>query len=246
MSFHGFASGTGLADFQAESEGAAIACRLPRKRIWFLKAKYRRPESGFGKQTEGVTMKKLFAVLSLLLSLGATASAQETPRVEVFGGYSYLRLEEATPVNGVPAPKRDLNGFLVAGTVNVTGFLGVTGEYSGHFRNGQTIGVINNVDTNFQSYLFGPQIRLFRGRRISPFARVLFGAVRGSIDPSGGSNGIDDTVFGLVAGGGVDVKLTDTFSFRPFTADYLLTRFNSTNQNNLRVSTGVVVNIGKQ
>jgi len=49
--------------------------------------------------------------------------------------------------------------------------------------------------------------------------------------------------FAMTAGGGVDYKLLDHFSVRPFQAEYLMTRFGegtlgTRTQNNLRVSTG--------
>ncbi len=191
-------------------------------------------------------MKKLTAFLFLFLVSGITAFAQDAPRVEIFGGYSYLRTEENVPVDGLIAnPKRDLNGFLVSGTYNLTKMIGITGEYSGHFGSAPS-GIVNNdTNVNFQTFLFGPTISFAKGSRISPFGRVLLGGARGNVNPPVISS-INETVFALAAGGGVDVKLTDKFTFRPLVADYLLTRFNSTNQNNLRLSTGFVVNLGEQ
>ena len=49
----------------------------------------------------------------------------------------------------------------------------------------------------------------------------------------------------MAIGGGVDFKLSHRFSIRPVQVDYLMTHFDelglgAQNQNNLRVSTGVV------
>jgi hypothetical protein len=49
----------------------------------------------------------------------------------------------------------------------------------------------------------------------------------------------------MAIGGGVDFKVSQRFSIRPVKVDYLMTHFNelgtgAQNQNNLRVSTGVV------
>ena len=64
-----------------------------------------------------------------------------------------------------------------------------------------------------------------------------------------GDNGLafstSNNSFAMAIGGGVDVKVAHRFSIRPVQVDYLMTHFNelgtgAQNQNNLRVSTGVV------
>jgi peptidoglycan-associated lipoprotein len=55
--------------------------------------------------------------------------------------------------------------------------------------------------------------------------------------------------FAASLGGGLDLRASRRFSFRLIEADYLLTTFdNGTNdhQNNLRISTGVVLRFGKR
>jgi len=53
----------------------------------------------------------------------------------------------------------------------------------------------------------------------------------------------------MTAGGGLDVELTKRFAVRAFQADYYLTHFaNGVNdhQNNLRISVGLVLRLGKK
>ena len=58
------------------------------------------------------------------------------------------------------------------------------------------------------------------------------------------------TVFAMTAGGGLDIKVSKRFTLRPIAADYMLTRFNNlltgnnADQNNLRLSAGIVFTFG--
>jgi hypothetical protein len=58
------------------------------------------------------------------------------------------------------------------------------------------------------------------------------------------------TVFAMTAGGGLDVKVSKRLTLRPIAADYMLTRFNNlltgngNDQNNLRLSAGVIFTFG--
>ena len=47
-------------------------------------------------------------------------------------------------------------------------------------------------------------------------------------------------------GGAVDVKVSDMVSIRIIQADYLLTRFLGTRQDNIRASAGIVLTFGKK
>ena len=60
------------------------------------------------------------------------------------------------------------------------------------------------------------------------------------------------TAFAMAVGGGLDWKLAKRFTFRPIAVDYVLTRFpsyftgNSSNQNSIRASIGVVFTFGEK
>ena len=87
-----------------------------------------------------------------------------------------------------------------------------------------------------------PRTRSYRHfSRIAPFGQVLFGAAHANAAAFGTAN--TQNAFAMTAGGGVDYKLLEHFSVRPFQAEYLMTRFGegtlgTRTQNNLRVSTG--------
>jgi len=69
------------------------------------------------------------SVLLLLLTIGAAwpSAAQEMPRVQVFGGYSYTRFD--TPSFGFASPT-GLNGYTFSPAYNVIRGFGVMAELS--------------------------------------------------------------------------------------------------------------------
>jgi opacity protein-like surface antigen len=95
------------------------------------------------------------------------------------------------------------------------------------------------------TFLFGPHFA-YRRKKATTFAHALFGAAHSGVRQGndGGTGSAADTSFAMAIGGGFDVNLTRSFAWRVQT-DYLQTRFSSEMQNNLRVSTGIVLRIGK-
>jgi opacity protein-like surface antigen len=193
-------------------------------------------------------MNRLFLVLATLFALPLLAQAQESPRTEVFGGYSYMRAD-ADAAGG----DQDLNGFNASFTYNFNSFLGATAEFSGLFANVQAATVVGGVPTtttaNLNNYyfLFGPKFA-FRGNgRFTPFAHVLLGAVTQDLSLNNGTSVPNNTQFAMAIGGGLDINFTEKISVRGAQVDYIMTRVvPNTNQNNLRASTGLVLKLGVQ
>jgi len=174
-------------------------------------------------------LRILVLVTSILLVLSCFAVAQDNPKAEIFGGYQYLRAN--TGVSGVDSI--NLNGW----NASVNGFFtknfGISADFSGIY--GSPFG----ASTSFYTYMFGPIVRFPNSSKIQPFAHALFGASHGSVSASGlGST--SDNGFAWAAGGGVDVNVNHRFAVRLAQADYLMTTFSNTNQNNFRYSAGVV------
>ena len=193
-------------------------------------------------------MRKLCLLLvPLIFSLIFAGSSKAQDKIEIFGGYSYLRptvgLSEAIvcPVGTLPpcpvvttTTHPNLNGWEFSGSFNKNGWIGLTADFSGHY------GTTQGVSTHLQTFLFGPQVRF--PAKVSPFAHVLFGGahefigVAPAVLNSGGSN-----AFAAAVGAGIDIKVAPFVSFRPIQIDYLLTRFGSATQSQPRVSAGVVL-----
>jgi len=178
-----------------------------------------------------------FVSLSAVSLFGSAAYAQDTPKFDVFAGYSYVRENPSTSgVDGFNS-----HGGSASIAYNANHWLSGVADFGGYHSN-NILGT--GVDGTLSTYLFGPRISYHRDSRITPFGQVLFGVAH-----IGGSNGLafstSNNSFAMTVGGGVDVKISRRFSIRPAQVDYLLTRFNefgtgAQTQNNLRVSTGVV------
>jgi len=181
-------------------------------------------------------LKLLVSLLAVLSLFGATAHAQDTPKVDVFAGYSYL---QANPgVSGVDS--FHLQGGSASAAYNFNNWLSGVADFGG-YNNGN----IHNSGASgtLTTYLFGPRVSYRHLGRFTPFGQVLFGAAHANSSVFGTTN--SENSFATSVGGGVDYRLFHHLAIRPFQVDYLLTRFGvgtsgTQSQNNLRVSTGIV------
>lgn len=192
-----------------------------------------------------------FAALILFGVSASIASAQEeTPKVEVFGGYSYVRGNA-----GFGIPGFNMNGGSASVSYNPNEWLGLVGDFGG-YHTGNIGGL--PVDATIYTYLFGPKIAYREGRWIL-FGQTLFGGAHASASAtvlgpsarvrpqglvplfyaSGSTN-----AFAMAIGGGLDANITGHFGVRVIQAEYLMTRFgvvhSADTQHNARISTGVV------
>jgi opacity protein-like surface antigen len=180
--------------------------------------------------------KLLVSLLAMLTLLGATTQAQDTPKVDIFAGYSYVRENPSTA--GVSS--FSLNGGSASFAYNANSWLSGVADFGGyHSGNILSTGTSGTLST----YLFGPRVSYRHSGRVTPFGEVLFGVAHAGASIAGAT--ASDNAFAMSVGGGVDYKLTDRFAIRPIKVDYLMSRFSETGtggntQNNLRVSTGIV------
>ncbi len=84
------------------------------------------------------------------------------------------------------------------------------------------------------NFLFGPRVSAPVGR-FRPFAEAMFGIGHVNANAAG-----SDTSFATALGGGLDYRLIRLIAWR-VQDDYVETRFFGTHQNNVRLSTGIVV-----
>jgi len=178
----------------------------------------------------------------------AMQGEQVTPTAELFAGYSYLRFNPR--VNGT-AQTFDNQGGTASIAGNVNRWLGLVADFGFYKVSGD---LQPGSSGKAQTYLFGPRFS-HRGERWTPFASVLLGAARMSVDSStpvaGSSNFFNNTVhknaFATAFGVGFDYKLSRHVAWRVVQAEYLITKFpdgNSNFQNNLRLATGLVFRFG--
>jgi len=92
--------------------------------------------------------------LFFLVSLSARAQGLEN-KVELFGGYSYLRFDNS--------PSFNQNGWEFSGQYKFKDWLGAVADFSGDYGS----------STHTYYYLFGPQVSW--PARVWPFGHVLIG-----------------------------------------------------------------------
>src|SRR5260370_7530142 len=97
-----------------------------------------------------------------------------------------------------------------------------------------------HADTTIANFLLGPRLTLIGHRsRLKPYFQVSLGGVYATISaqilgsrvdpiiprqPITARVGASQTAFAMIAGGGLDIRITKHASFRPFEFDYYLTR----------------------
>ncbi len=199
-----------------------------------------------------VVPKRLFAtsvaIAFALCLLGSQAAAQTTiqPKAEIFGGYSWLHPNGYYGLFDNTVKTADITkGFDVSGVYYLPSMnnLGIMIDGSGHFNRSQNPGGLNLGIGDL-----GLQYK-WHTDQLSPFAHVFVGSDRIS-PPSPYSN---EWRLAMGAGGGFDLSVTHAFSIRIAQADYIYTTYNpsgqrpfsnSTQWNMIRLSAGVVFNLG--
>lgn len=202
-------------------------------------------------------MRKAIVVACVMMFLSISAFSQETPKAELFGGYSYFHADGGGNFNG-------WNGSIA---VNLKHWVGLVGDFRGHYSSDVSEVRISipgfpstssrvEADANIYNFLFGPRFSYRKKESITPFAHALFGASRahfeGTATTVSGSTSVtvsfsgSETSFAAAFGGGLDLKLGKSFALRVIQADYLLTGFGNSTQHNARISTGLVFRLGSK
>jgi opacity protein-like surface antigen len=190
------------------------------------------------------------AMTTLVFLAGSIVFAQdETPRVQVFGGYSLLHADSGK-LNGSTLDvdlrqfpntfdvRTNFNGWNVEAQYNFGSWVGVAADFSGY--NGSPFivrspsPVSGLPDGNSYSILAGPVVSYRALKRFTPFAHALFGWNRTSLNAStfthtsfpvaSVSTHYDD--FTLALGGGVDYRVFRYFSLRFAQVDWFHTSVN--------------------
>jgi opacity protein-like surface antigen len=177
-------------------------------------------------------MKKLFCVPVVILLMSLTGAAQETPKAELVGGYSY--------VGG------NFHGWNVAVAGNVNKWLGVVADVSGHSGGFDDVNVVERQ--KFNSFLVGPRFSVRKHKRVTPFVHALFGPTRVRVrsTENGETFNSSDTGFSMFLGGGIDIKVNDHVAIRVIQIEYARANIFEESQTRGRVSVGVVFRFGKK
>ena len=203
-------------------------------------------------------MRKLPAVLVILLVVGLAAQAQDTPRLEIFTGYSFVSAGfPFSPDPDAGNTRGSLHGWDLTAAVNANRWFGIAGDFGGYYGSATKVelfkpancvlctGNVNATLHNIHTFAGGPQVSA-RAEQMVVFGHVLLGGahVRADFSGVGGSATASKTNFTVIVGGGVDLGFSHHLAFR-FQPDYFLTKILDRSQNNFRLSAGVVFRFGQ-
>ena len=206
-------------------------------------------------------MRKLILLLALF-ALAATAAAQDVPKFQLYGGFSFVRIDAEGATGGMFVPGSNLRlnypGFVFEPQYNFNKWIGFKADVGGNFGT-----PLSQPGTTFPAarmweYMAGPTI-FHQSPHARPYVHALFGGNHVSVDASGGFAGNTSSAFAFDLGGGLDLKVSKAFWFRVGQGDWLRTSHVAcafadptvctgfaSHQNNFRFSTGVVLNWGER
>ena len=189
-----------------------------------------------------VIRRSMGPLLAALLLCTAAGRGQAASPVEVSLGYSYLRANAPPGQCGC----FNMNGGSGAFAALLGHGISAVAHVGGYFQNNV---VSSGRSLTMETFLFGPRYSYRHSKKWTPFAQFLAGGAHGSgtlygtATTSGSANG-----FSMSAGGGLDWRASRHVSVRLFQAEYLMTRLPNAvnnNQNDLRLTFGVVLHFGK-
>jgi outer membrane protein OmpA-like peptidoglycan-associated protein len=182
----------------------------------------------------------LFFAVMLTLALVASAAAQQTPfpRVDVYGGYSWL--DPGGKVAGVELPGIN-QGAGATATLNINRIFGISGD----------LGVHRGDNANIYTLLFGPRLKFRSGdNQLVPFIEGLVGFAR--MSPA--ALPVTSTGLAFGAGGGLDLRLHKYVEWRVLRGDYIYQKHDDIRNlspantddhfNGGRVQSGLLINFG--
>ncbi len=175
-------------------------------------------------------MRKALGVLAFLTLMAAPAAAQEYPKWEIYGGYSYMRAD-------IQRVNQSLRGWDFTLTQNVKPWLGGMLQFTGDYA------APGGIRQNVHTLMYGPVFPFRKMGGFTPSLHALAGTARGSQTYLGLSR--RKYAFAAAFGGALDVKVHRIVGVRIFQADYMITPFLGVRQDNLRVSAGLVFYLGK-
>jgi outer membrane protein OmpA-like peptidoglycan-associated protein len=154
-----------------------------------------------------------------------------------------------------------LNGGSANLAFNFNRYLGVVGDF-GAYKNSELRlstsphATVADSDGMVYTFLAGPRFSFRNDGRFTPFAQALFGAALANQVKLSRCAGDactllpKETRFAMTAGGGLDMRANHVLAIRLVQAEYLMTRFanldtgNKASQNDMRLSSGIVLRFG--
>ena len=182
-------------------------------------------------------MRKFLVLAILITATASMAFAQSTDdynKVEFAVGYSHARVD-----TGVDDPdldddfadflsdRRGFHGFDTSLTGNLTRYVGIKGNVTGHFKSDSFTDGLDTINTKERiwNFLGGLQVKdNSKVTRFKPFAHALVGAAHQTVEFSSPdfteTLDFDDTSFAAKFGAGLDIRVSDRVDFRAIEFNY--------------------------
>jgi hypothetical protein len=190
-------------------------------------------------------MNRILSSAVLLLFIASIAAAQgDTPKAEVFGGYSLMHEKHL-----------NLNGFAAEYEHNFNSAFGIVGDFGFGRRSVSTLP--SKVSPSRDEFLamIGPRIS-YRGETVRIFFHGLAGGMRMKLKGVPPADGIliqkPFTDLAMAFGGGIDFPITNKIAIRPAQLEWLRWRTQETNidgtiwLNQFRYTAGIVFKFGNK
>jgi len=182
-------------------------------------------------------MRKIIVIAFVLFSLASLAAAQIPTSGNAFFGYSFYNADLSS------IGRTNTNGWEASVEGKMLPFIGIVADFDAHYGSQNfpaacpvvipNCNATINLNVTGHNYLFGPRVSVSVGK-IRPFGEAMFGGAH--VTAAGSS----DISFASALGGGIDYRLIRLVAWR-LQGDYVHTHLFGFGQNNVRISTGIVV-----
>jgi hypothetical protein len=189
-------------------------------------------------------MRKIGIILFVPLLFAGLASAQVPTSGNVFFGYSYENTSSSA-LDFANSTRANLNGWEAEVEGKVFPWVGFVADVAGHYGSQnypfEVGGVVTqgNINAHEITAMFGPRVSV-GVKKFRPFAEALFGVGHVTTTLANNFGQTSDTSFATAIGGGLDYRIIRPIAWR-FQGDYVQTRFFGGTQNDVRLSTGIVL-----
>lgn len=173
-------------------------------------------------------MRRLLLVGAIVWLAAVPVFAQETPKAEVFAGYSLVR----------GSPDATFHGWTASVNGNINSWFGIKGDFSGHYL------TIGGAHAKLHTFTFGPQVSYRKNKNIVVFAHALLGGAAASAGFGGLT--VSKSSFATNLGAGLDWVPHKNVAIRLLQADLLITRFGNAVNGDARISAGIVFRFGSK
>ena len=178
--------------------------------------------------------------VAILLSPLAITQELAVSRVDLGIGFSFAQMHVPNS-----ASTSFMNGIQFDATYNVNRWMGVTGEFTGHYR--CLSGCFWDSSIARQkafTFVVGPRFTLRNSGRVMPWIHALGGVSNISYSDDSGQD-LATTSYAVVAGGGLDFK-AGSVTIRAIQLDVLNHKVGIERRNDLKIGVGVVVGLGRK